>query len=188
MYIYLARFALLADLYTVLFIILVFLSPLWTTLLVFSRLCPRNKHFPIANVLPASKVLMESAKARISDAQRELLENAYQHGLVTSSDNCLTEFKELLSKTGLEVGTIQVWINNRKRREKRKPTYASRDCCGAAFHCKEGANRKGFPARIWTQLVLSICVMVVRPLSICRHLCSVSKGFLNLFTKAQDIL
>ena len=32
------------------------------------------------------------------------------------------------------------------------------------------------------------CRVVVRPLSICRHLCSVSKGFLNLFTKAQDTL
>jgi len=70
---------------------------------------------------------MESSKTRISDAQRELLENAYQHGLVTTSEKFLAEFKELSSKTGLEVGTIKVWINNRKRCEKRKPADALRE-------------------------------------------------------------
>ena len=78
-------------------------------------------------MFPTCCSIMESGKARISDAQKELLENAFQQGLVTTSETFLAEFKELSSKTGLEVGTIKVWINNRKRREKRKFTDALRE-------------------------------------------------------------
>ena len=70
---------------------------------------------------------MEPSKKRISNAQREVLENAYQHGLVTTSEKFLAEFKELESKTGLDVPTIKVWVNNRRRREKRKHADSSRE-------------------------------------------------------------
>ena len=70
---------------------------------------------------------MEPSKKRISNAQREVLENAYQHGLVTTSEKFLAEFKELESETGLDIPTIKVWINNRRRREKRKHADSSRE-------------------------------------------------------------
>ena len=112
---------------------------------------------------------MESPKARISDTQRELLENAYQHGSVTTSEKFLAEFKELSSKSGLEVGTIKVLINNRKRREKRKPADALREEPVTALHSIAKRVKTG---KVFRQLS--------RHNLFCSSLWSGGKAFINL--------
>ena len=54
---------------------------------------PVRVHFIFmqTRMFPTCRSIMESGKARLSESQKELLENAFQQGLVTKSDKFLAK-------------------------------------------------------------------------------------------------
>eukprot|EP00112_Aurelia_sp_Birch-Aquarium-sp1_P009258 Seg2045.3 transcript_id=Seg2045.3/GoldUCD/mRNA.D3Y31 product="hypothetical protein" protein_id=Seg2045.3/GoldUCD/D3Y31 len=65
-------------------------------------------------------------KPHFSDAQIELLERAYCNGLISTSEKFLAQYLALSEKTGLTMPQLKVWINNRKRRDRKRP-HGSKD-------------------------------------------------------------
>ena len=85
---------------------------------------------------------MDISKPSISEAQREILENAYADGLVSTSEKFSNVFDELSEKTNLPKSKIKVWINNRKRRErKRAPPQDDEEISGIAHVSTVGKSK-----------------------------------------------
>ena len=63
---------------------------------------------------------MDISKPCLSEAQREILEKAYADGLISTAEKFADIFDELSAKTDLPKSKIKVWINNRKRRERKR--------------------------------------------------------------------
>ena len=60
-------------------------------------------------------------KPHLSDAHIKLLEKAHSNGLVSTSEKFLAGYLDLSQKTGLTVVQLKVWVNNHKRRDRKRP-------------------------------------------------------------------
>ena len=63
---------------------------------------------------------MMAAKTGFTDAQREILECEFMNGLISTSDKFQERFNSVAERTGLSIYKIKIWVNNRKRRDRKR--------------------------------------------------------------------
>ena len=63
---------------------------------------------------------MMAEKAGFTDAQREILESEFMNGLISTSEKFQERFNSLAGRTGLSIYQIKIWVNNPKRRDRKR--------------------------------------------------------------------